>query len=282
MKKISQFIREMESDFDRAGVDGSTQVARDLMAHVLACNRMGVVVRGDEELSLAQQVQLAELSALVRSGEPMQYVIGDVEFREVTLKVDRRALIPRPETELLVGEVLAVAGGLREPAIVDVGTGSGCIVISLATELPCGVYAAVDLSNDALALAQENAELNHVQNRIRWVRSSLLDDFGPDSMDVVVSNPPYISTEVCGHLDRAVREFEPMSALDGGSDGLVLIRALVAQAMSVLVSGGWFMMEMGFDQGSALKELLESAGFDAVQIKKDLAGLDRMALGRKP
>lgn len=288
MRKVREYLRWMESDFDRAGVDGARYVARDLMAHVLGCSRPEVLLRTDDDLTMAQQHRLENMAAKTQGGEPLQYVVGDVDFREVTLKVDRRALIPRPETELLVGEVLAMerAKGLPDlfdcPSIVDVGTGSGCIVISLAKELPHGVYTAVDLSEDALALAQENAELNRVKDRIRWVQSDLLAGFEPETMDFVVSNPPYISTEVCGKLDRAVREFEPMSALDGGPDGLVLIRTLVEQAMSVLVPGGWFVMEMGYDQGPAMKELLESRGYEEVQIKKDLAGLDRMALGRKP
>lgn len=287
MRKVRQYLRWMESDFDRAGVDGARYVARDLMAYVLGCSRPGVLVRVEEELTMVQQHQLENMAAKTQGGEPLQYVIGEVDFREVTLKVDRRALIPRPETELLVGEVLAAerAKGLPDlfkcPSIVDVGTGSGCIVISLAKELPHGVYTAVDVSEDALALAQSNAELNQVRDRIRWVHSDLLAGFEPGTMDFVVSNPPYIATEVCGQLDRAVREFEPMRALDGGSDGLGLIRTLVTQAMSVLVPGGWIMMEMGYDQGLALKALLESQGYEAVQIKKDLAGLDRMALGRK-
>ncbi|MFC1467573.1 peptide chain release factor N(5)-glutamine methyltransferase [Verrucomicrobiota bacterium] len=288
MRKVREYLRWMESDFDRAGVDGPTYVARDLMAHALGCSRPEVLIRADDELTMAQQHRLERMAALAQAGEPIQYVIGEVDFREVTLKVDRRALIPRPETELLVGEVMAAeqAKGLPDlfdrPSIVDVGTGSGCIVISLAKEFPSGIYTAVDVSEDALALAQENAELNHVKDRIRWSHSSLLDGFDPESMDFVVSNPPYITTDVCGQLDRAVREFEPMSALDGGADGLILIRTLVEQAKSVLVPGGWIMMEMGYDQGPALKELLESQGYEEVQIKKDLAGLDRMALGRNP
>lgn len=288
MRTVRQYLRWMESDFERAGVDGARYVARDLMAHVLGCSRPEALVRADEELTMPQQHQLENMAAKTQSGEPLQYVVGEVDFREVTLKVDRRALIPRPETELLVGELLALeqAKGLPDlfdrPSIVDVGTGSGCVVISLAKELPSGVYTAVDISEDALALAQENAELNHVKDRIRWMQSNLLAGFEPASMDYVVSNPPYISTKVCRELDRCVREYEPMSALDGGPDGLDLIRTLVAQAKSVLVPNGWIMMEMGYDQGPALRELLESSGFEDVQIKKDLAGLDRMAIARKP
>jgi release factor glutamine methyltransferase len=278
----------MESDFERAGIEGATYVACDLMGHVLGCSRPAVLTHSDEQLSFAQQHRLENMSALTQSGEPIQYVIGDVDFREVTLKVDRRALIPRPETELLVGELIAIeqAKGLQDlferPSIVDVGTGSGCIVISLAKEMPHATYTAVDLSPCALELAQENAALNGVKERIHWLQSSLLDGFEPGSMDFVISNPPYISTKVCAELDKSVREFEPMSALDGGEDGLELIRTLVAQSQEVLAPGGWFLLEMGYDQGPAMNEMLLSHGFEQVQIKKDLAGLDRMALGRKP
>ncbi len=282
MNNVRSFLQSMESSFEQANIPSARWVALDLVSNVLGCNRPTVLMRGDLILSAEQLEKLNGFAERILTGEPVQYVISEVDFREITLKSDARALIPRPETELLVGEILEVSKSFDFPRVVDVGTGSGCIIISLAVENPKATFTAVDISEAALSLAKENAEQNGVADKIEWKKSSLLDDFAEKSLEIVVSNPPYINTSVCAELDRSVRDFEPMSALDGGDDGLDLYRVLIKQAKGVLVSGGWILMEMGFDQGEALRDLLEKNGFQNIEIKKDLAGLDRMAIGQKP
>lgn len=217
----------------------------------------------------------------VAAGEPVQYVLGQWEFRDLTLKVDRRALIPRPETERLVDLVLA-SRQIRQtpkPLVVDVGTGSGCIILSLAHMLREGVFVGLDVSADALALARENAELTGLSERVLFAESDGCGEFDPASVDVLVSNPPYIPSKTVDRLERHIRDHEPRLALDGGPDGLRIYRALLLDAVMVLKSGGGVFFEIGDDQGPALRELLEEHGFCEVTLHRDYVGKERFATG---
>lgn len=217
----------------------------------------------------------------VADGEPVQYVLGRWEFRDLTLKVDRRALIPRPETEQLVDLVLASRqiSQTPKPLVVDVGTGSGCIILSLARALRDGVFVGLDVSVEALALARENATLTGLAERVLFAESEGCGEFDPASVDVLVSNPPYIPSQTVDGLERHIRDHEPRLALDGGPDGLRVYRALLLDAVMVLKAGGGVFFEIGDDQGPALRELLDAHGFSEVTIHKDYAGRDRFATG---
>jgi len=217
----------------------------------------------------------------VADGEPVQYVLGRWEFRDLTLKVDRRALIPRPETEQLVDLVLASRqiSQTPKPLVVDVGTGSGCIILSLARALRDGVFVGVDVSVEALALARENATLTGLAERVLFAESEGCGEFDPASVDVLVSNPPYIPSQTVDGLERHIRDHEPRLALDGGPDGLRVYRALLLDAVMVLKAGGGVFFEIGDDQGPALRTLLEEHGFSEVAIHRDYAGRDRFAVG---
>ena len=217
----------------------------------------------------------------VADGEPVQYVLGRWEFRDLTLKVDRRALIPRPETEQLVDFVLASRqiSQTPKPLVVDVGTGSGCIILSLARALRDGVFVGLDVSVEALALARENATLTGLAERVLFAESEGCGEFDPASVDVLVSNPPYIPSQTVDGLERHIRDHEPRLALDGGPDGLRVYRALLLDAVMVLKAGGGVFFEIGDDQGPALRTLLEEHGFSEVAIHRDYAGRDRFAVG---
>ena len=217
----------------------------------------------------------------VADGEPVQYVLGRWEFRDLTLKVDRRALIPRPETEQLVDLVLASRqiSQTPKPLVVDVGTGSGCIILSLARALRDGVFVGLDVSVEALALARENATLTGLAERVLFAESEGCGEFDPASVDVLVSNPPYIPSQTVDGLERHIRDHEPRLALDGGLDGLRVYRALLLDAVMVLKAGGGVFFEIGDDQGPALRTLLEEHGFSEVAIHRDYAGRDRFAVG---
>ncbi|MBP7636446.1 MAG: peptide chain release factor N(5)-glutamine methyltransferase [Kiritimatiellae bacterium] len=217
----------------------------------------------------------------VADGEPVQYVLGRWEFRDLTLKVDRRALIPRPETEQLVDLVLASRqiSQTPKPLVVDVGTGSGCIILSLARALRDGVFVGLDVSVEALALARENATLTGLAERVLFAESEGCGEFDPASVDVLVSNPPYIPSQTVDGLERHIRDHEPRLALDGGPDGLRVYRALLLDAVMVLKAGGGVFFEIGDDQGPALRTLLEEHGFSEVAIHRDYAGRDRFAVG---
>jgi release factor glutamine methyltransferase len=256
----------------------------------------------------------------VADGEPLQYVLGEWDFRHLTLTVDRRALIPRPETELLVDLVLEAnelwnpstraprpaplqrvstsveeqTGGRRAPAagsntecngpvlplIVDVGTGSGCIALSLATERPQARYVAIDASAEALELARANAARGGVADKVEFRHASGCGEFPAGSVDAIVANLPYIPTAIVATLEKHIREHEPLQALDGGADGLDIVRNVAHDAVMVLRSGGWLFLEIGDDQGSAVRELLENLGLLDVAILPDLAGKPRFARAR--
>jgi len=219
----------------------------------------------------------------VAEGEPVQYVLGQWDFRSLTLNVDKRALIPRPETEQLVDLVLRseVAKNTPKPLVVDVGTGSGCIILSLAQEMRDGMFVGLDISADALALATENAARCGLGERVLFAESDGCGEFDPASVDILVSNPPYIASAVVDRLPPHIRNHEPRLALDGGADGLDVFRSLVLDALMVLKPGGELFFEIADGQGHALRDLLEGHGFADVRILKDYAQIDRFATARQ-
>ncbi len=264
------------------GVPDAQVAAELLMARLLGCGR------GFLSPHLAETPSERYLEAMRRGmgrlvrGEPIQYVLGEWDFRTLTLTCDKRALIPRPETEELVTRVLTFLKGKtfeQPPLIVDVGTGSGCIILSLAKEYGGeAAFLGVDISAKAISLAKENAARCGLSDRVRFSVTDGLDDFDePETIDVLVSNPPYIKTADCQALDPRIREFEPMNALDGGVEGLDFYERLVEDALHLLKPGGAAFFEIGDGQGEALQKLFFDAGFDGIRIEKDYAGHDRYA-----
>lgn len=228
---------------------------------------------------------LDTMVARYRTGEPLQYVLGSWGFRHLDLAVDRRVLIPRPETELVAEVAIRLAAELPAPRIVvDLGTGSGAIGLAAADELPVmgTTVWLTDASADALDVARANlAGIGRAAQNVRIVHGDWLDALPPDLVaDVIVSNPPYVAHD-SGHLDESVAAWEPMSALLSGRDGLDDIRAIISQAASSLRAGGALVLEIGFEQGDAVRALLVAAGFVDVEIRADHAGHDRIAVGRR-
>lgn len=279
-------IGKASAFLDSKGVPDAQVAAELLVARLLKCGR-GV-------LAVAQQKEVAEkhLEAMRRGmarlvkGEPLQYVLGEWDFRTLTLKCDRRALIPRPETEELVTRVLAYLStrtpSAAPPLIVDVGTGTGAIVLSLAKEFKgAAAFLGTDVSEDAIALAKENAALCGLTDRVKFAIMDGLDDFDePECVDVIVSNPPYIATAVCETLDARVKDFEPRLALDGGVSGLDFYDRYLGDALNILKPGGAVFFEIGEDQGSALAKLMADYGFADIRIEQDYAEHDRYAMAR--
>ena len=230
--------------------------------------------------------------ARLAKGEPVQYVIGEWDFRHLTLKCDRRALIPRPETEELVTRVLAhlhrrtaqTPDRPSSPVVVDVGTGTGAIILSLAQEFKAdAAFLGTDVSEDAIALAKENAERCGLAGRVGFAVADGLDDFDePGEIDAIVSNPPYVTTAEWGSLDPRVREQEPRLALDGGESGLDFYDRYLGDAMNLLKPGGAVFFEIGETQGGAVRRLMESYGFSDIAVEKDWSGRDRYAFATLP
>ncbi|MFY0565903.1 peptide chain release factor N(5)-glutamine methyltransferase [Archangium lansingense] len=268
--------------FEKRGVDAPRLTTEVLLAHALKTTRVRLYVDLDRPL---EKAELATFRALIErrmAGEPTQYLTGVREFYNRSFKVDARVLIPRPETELLVEAALHKLPKDGPGMALDVCTGSGCIAISLAAERPQASVMATDLSPDACALARENAQALGVSERVTVLQGNLYAALPPDArFDVVVSNPPYIATEEIATLSAEVRR-EPHMALDGGPDGLVLIRKVIEGARRVLKPGGLLAMEIGETQGDAVKALLQAAGFDDARVEKDLERRDRLAFGTQP
>ena len=254
---------------------------------------VATALEGDEFIAAldeqATERMVAHLDAMVaryRTGEPLQYVLGRWSFRRLDLAVDRRVLIPRPETELVAGAAIELAAGIGPPRLVaDLGTGSGAIGLSLAAELPLeGTTVWItDVSERALAVAAANlVGIGRAARNVRLASGSWLDALPKgEQFDVIVSNPPYVA-EGSPHLEESVAKWEPSDALLAGEDGLDAIRAIVAGAPDHVAEGGWLVLEIGADQGEAVRALLEHSGLEHVEIRKDLAGHDRIALGRRP
>jgi len=259
-------------------------------AELLAARLLGIG-RGFLAGALDKEVSERHVEAMRRGlrrladGEPVQYVIGEWDFRTLTLACDRRALIPRPETEGLVSLVLKfIESRQGRPFVVDVGTGTGAIILSLAAEFRGdAMFLGTDVSGDAVALARENAVRCGLAERVKFAVADGLDDFDePQSVDVIVSNPPYVESSVWASLDPRVRDHEPRLALDGGPKGLDFYDRYLGDAVNLLKPGGAVFFEIGDTQGAALEGLMKAYGFEGIDIGKDLSGRDRYASATLP
>ena len=275
MKTVLEVITATADYFAKNKVDSPRTTIEYLLAHVLGMKRMGLYMQFERGLS---DEELTPLRALVKrraAGEPLQYLLGTAEFFKHTLKCDARALIPRPETEELVEflqrEGKAESCGWKTGHIADVGTGSGCIALALAAAFPAARITAVDMSDDALALAAENAETLGFSERVTFLKSDLLAAVdGP--IDLLVANLPYIPSGELAGLQREVLR-EPMMALDGGADGLDLARRLLTEAKEKLSLGARIALELHLNQPSKLTA--ELSGFSEVVTAKDYSDRER-------
>lgn len=281
------WILDASADFlARRGVESPRLAAEHLAARLLKCRRLDVQARRDLAMPPALVDAMRRGVARVGTGEPLQHVLGQWDFRSLTLKTDRRALIPRPETESLVQLLLDCAPlrAVKQPRIIDYGTGTGCIALSLAVELPGAKLIGLDTSEEALALARENAAALALSDRIVFLNPAavdLADVLEPGSVDAVIANPPYIPTEACAKLADNVRRFEPMAALDGGPDGMEVTRQIIEESTMLLASGGFIFLEISAEDNQAqpLGRYLAEVGFENVRAHRDLFGRERFVSG---
>lgn len=247
----------------------------------LVSDSLGVSREALDTVDIDAAVRARVQAGVVRleRNEPLQYVLGHAPFLNFSLITDARALIPRPETEELAMRVLR-CGALwsrGEVRVADAGTGTGCLAIAMAAKYPAARLLATDISPEALKLARANAERVGVRERIELRLADLLEGVEAGSLDAVVSNPPYIASAVVKKLERSITDFEPVTALDGGADGLEVIRRLIPQAHAALVNGGRIFLEIGDEQGEAVRLLMEREGFVQVEISRDMYGQVRFA-----
>ena len=262
--------------FARAGVDAPRLTAEVLLAHALGCDRVRLYMDFDKPLA---EAELGRYRALVRrraDGEPTAWLSGVREFYGRPFRSDARALVPRPETELVVEAALAALP--VDGIALDLCTGSGCVGLTLALERPAARIVATDLSEEALALARENAERRGA--RAELLRGDLFAPVPPDlRFHVVAANPPYVPTGELAGLSREVRR-EPRLALDGGADGLAVARRIAVEAPAWLLPGGTLVLEMHESHSESLPALCRAAGFASAEARRDLAGLPRLCVAR--
>ncbi|HEX7962495.1 MAG TPA: peptide chain release factor N(5)-glutamine methyltransferase [Terriglobales bacterium] len=255
--------------------------AETLLMHVLQRERSYLYAHPEFELACGELTRFYEAISQRAQGVPLQYITGHQEFWGIDFRVNPAVLIPRPETEHSVEAVLEIAKQVEAPRIVDVGTGSGCIAIALASELPKAEIHAVDISADALAVAKENAERLGFSNRINFAQGDLLSQYidQEQQFDVVVSNPPYVGSNEPDKVQREVREHEPRVAVFGGPTGLELYTRLIPESHRVLRNGGWLVMEIGFSTEAQIRAMLN--GWRDVHTACDLQGIPRVVVARK-
>ncbi len=252
---------------------------RVLLCHALALSRVGLITQSERALSAEEALRFATLVQRRIDGEPIAYIVGQREFFGLPFEVNGAVLIPRPDTELLVE--LTLERLPQQGRVLDMGTGSGAIAVALAHTRRDTDVTALDVSADALAVAQRNADANGA--RVRFLQSdwyAALDDGAPP-FDVIASNPPYIASGD-RHLSEGDLRYEPTGALTDHADGLSALRIIVAGAPRYLVPQGWLLMEHGYDQSAAVRALLADAGYVEVQSWCDLAGIERVSGGRLP
>jgi len=277
---LSMAARELAE----AGVPDPLAESEYLLTHILKCTRPGLFLDTERVLTADEAAAFRAFIERRKKREPAQYIAGSVDFRGHTIKVTRATLIPRPETELVVDEALERAGDLQSPVAVDLCTGSGCIAVSVAAELTrCRVYA-TDISTAALEVAKENAVLNGVAERVEFFAGDL---FAPlpgrlkGSVDIVVSNPPYVSLQEMEGLAPEVKDFEPGTALFGGADGLDLLKRIIEEAPLYLKDGGRLVMEIGYSQSEKVRKIAgRDDRYEHVCVKRDYSGIERIFSAR--
>ena len=263
------------------GVTEPRLEASSLLGHATSRDRAFIITHADDALTPEELETLRSLVARRAAGEPLQYLTGHQEFFKLDFEVSPEVLIPRPETEIIVEVALEFLGDKPAPIFADIGTGSGCIAISLLNELSAARAVATDASPAALRVAQRNADRHAVTDRLTLIESdcfSALDPVG--KFDLIVSNPPYVSDRELETIQREVR-YEPRAALAGGPDGLDVIRTLLREAPWFLRSGSHFVFEVGFGQDLTVEQLIDREVWDLIEIRRDLQSVPRTVILRK-
>lgn len=272
---------KLSTDFlEKKGIESARLNAELLLTEILGCKRLDLYLKFDQPLKDAEIDQYREWISRRGKFEPLQYIIGKVEFYGLPFKVTRDVLIPRPETEILVEEVINYCKGKIGMKILDIGTGSGNMPIALAKNLAGAEITTVDVSAKALEIAKENSLLNNVESKIKFILSDV-NHFSTETglFDIVISNPPYISAEEYPTLQKEITDYEPSIALTDEKDGLDYYRVISKKSKSFLKRGGAIFLEIGKGQKKDVENILSSQGFTKIKFIKDYQQIDRVAFG---
>jgi len=284
---ILRVLRWAQNYLQQKGISEPRAAAGVLLAHCLQCTRLELYLRYDKPLTTAELDCYKRLLRRRLAHEPTQYITGHQEFWSLDFLVNPAVLIPRPETELIIEAVLKYAADLPDGPgnrrLLDVGTGSGVLAVVLAKEFPQAQVVALDQSAAALALARENSRRHEVQDRVTLVQGDLLTPLAPEPcFDIIVSNPPYIPTREWEQLPPDIKDYEPRLALDGGPDGLAVIRRLVAEVHQLLRPGGLVALEVGQGQAEAVAQLLaQTQAYAPARILPDYQRIGRVVTARR-
>jgi release factor glutamine methyltransferase len=286
-KTIEALVVWVRHTLEQAGVETAVQESRWLVAHALELESHHLASKAQEPVSAEQWAHAVSLASRRAAREPLQYILGTQEFCGLEFQVSPAVLIPRPETEVLVQEAVRAVDLDKESVLVDVGTGSGCVAVALATILGNARIVAVDRSPQALAVAKGNAKRHAVAEKIEWMESDLLSALRERGMtgtvDIIVSNPPYIAEADWAGLQPEVRDFEPRSALFSGPMGTEFHERLLRESKEFLVPGGTLMMEIGQGQYAAVRQMAERiGGYAPLRVVEDEAGIERVVIARRP
>ncbi|MGL1935223.1 MAG: peptide chain release factor N(5)-glutamine methyltransferase [Fibrobacterales bacterium] len=285
MPTILEIINKTTTFFESKGIDNAKYDAQHLIAFGLGVQRMDLYLKFDQPLKEEELTALRPLVGRRGNREPLQHIVGTSGFRNLDLTCDSRALIPRPDTEGIVDIVSEQCTGKENLSILDIGVGTGAIILSIAQEITGHTYTGTDISTEALSLARENAQQNSLTDQVQFLQADLfssesLKSQGP--FDIIVSNPPYITSQVITELEPEVKEYDPMLALDGGTTGLDWYTRFFNEVTPFLKDEGFIVLEIGYDQKQALTEIIESTNsISLLEVKKDYSENDRFVIAQK-
>jgi len=279
---VLQATRLSEEYLRKKGISEPRANAELLLAGILNCKRLDIYLQFDRPLNEKEKALYREYLSRRAAGEPLQYILGETDFFGLKFKIDSSVLIPRPETELLVEEIIKDNAGKKELRIFEIGSGSGNIAIALRKNLSDAEVLSIDISAAAVRIARENARLHSVSEYVRFEKADIFDDSFVENLhnfDIVVSNPPYVSAKEFDQLQKEIREFEPKEAVTDFGDGLSFYKRILELADKIMKSEGQIYFEIGHGQAEYVSALLTEKGFEKVEVKNDFNGIARIVKG---
>lgn len=277
---IEEILKKEINNLKQNNIENSTLKVKILLANILNVKKEYLLIHSEEEVKQEDKIKYENNINELIKGKPLQYITNKQEFMGLNFYVDENVLIPQPDTEILVEKAIEIAETTQKNKILDMCTGSGCIAISLAKNINNAQIIAADISNNALNVANKNAINNNVENKIKFINSDMFNNI-EEKFDIIVSNPPYIETEIINKLDIEVQN-EPHLALDGGVDGLKFYKTIANNAFKYLNENGYLLLEIGYNQQKSVMQLLQDTGkYKNIETIKDLGGNYRVVIARK-